>query len=94
MATFLGYRFLHHIWRDLNGKVVSCSGFVETSFIPGRRSHLYFAKIDGKTFDINRETYKALGQHHYRFYYAPNSRTLLSAEVLQGDNQSEPSHLT
>ncbi len=73
--------------RDLQAGVQVAEGRVELDTIARRRRTAYVVKLDGQKFKVRKMTFLAFKNGDpYRIYYAPHSRTILSAEWLRDDD--------
>ncbi|MBN8638753.1 MAG: hypothetical protein J0M07_25790 [Anaerolineae bacterium] len=73
--------------RDLQAGVQVAEGRVELDTIARRRRTTYVVKLNGQKFKVRKMTFLAFKNGDpYRLYYAPHSRTILSAEWLRDDD--------
>ena len=65
---------------DLEGHVKVVAGQMAQHTLPLGR---YAAVVDGQTFSLPKHLINTFNQNlHYRLYYTPGTRTILSAEII------------
>ena len=65
---------------DLEGRVDVIAGQLAQRTLPLGR---YAAVINGQTFSLSKHLINAFNENvHYRLYYTPGTRTILSAEII------------
>ncbi len=75
------------ISRDLQQGVKVAEGRVALDMTPAQNSATYKVQIDGQKFKVQKRAFLAFKNGDpYRIYYAPNTKTILSAEWLRDDN--------
>lgn len=75
------------ISRDLNMGVQVAEGRVALDMTPAQNSASYKVQVDGQKFKVQKRAFLAFKNGDpYRIYYAPNTKTILSAEWLRDDN--------
>jgi len=75
------------ISRDLKLGAQVVEGRVELDTTPAQNSASYRVKVDGQKFNVQKRAFLAFKNGDpYRIYYAPNTKTILSAEWLRDDN--------
>jgi hypothetical protein len=76
---------------DLKQRAVTyVDGGLKLKLVPAKAALYYKVEVASKTFDISREVFDTLYTYHkidleqrlYRVYYAPETKKLLSAEIL------------
>ena len=70
------------------GVVEQVEGEAQTTSARVRFDRQYYVTVGSTTFHVPQSVYDAVQPGFYRGYYAPYSMTLLSAEVLEDDNQA------
>lgn len=73
--------------RDLRDGVQSAEGRIELDLRSAENGTTYFVKLDDRKFKVKKPAFLAFKNGDpYRIYYAPNTKTILSAEWLRDDN--------
>lgn len=75
------------IGRDIRERrIASIEGRIQIEFHSRNNGTSYYARMNGKRFEIDKKTFLAFkNDDPYRLYYAPRSKVLLSAEWLRDD---------
>lgn len=90
LVTLIAAVIANNINRDLADSVRVVEGRVELDTNPGQNATAFYVKMDDLKFTVKKEAFLTFKNGDpYRIYYAPQTKTILSAEWLRGDDPFE-----